>query len=221
MVVQNNKTIYILGAGSMAKETYQIYLDAGKKKYVAGFLINTPSAKESLWDKKIYQSNVIDNQQNKILLIAGIGNPVRKYWVEELKNRGYEFDRAVHESATIGYNTKIGPGSIICAEATLTCDIIIGSHVILNNNATVNHDCVFENFVTIGPGANIGGKVTIGEGSFIGIGSILSHNIKIGARSFIGAGSVVISDIPDDVLAYGAPAKPIRKIDKKDWNNLI
>lgn len=33
-----------------------------------------------------------------------------------------------------------------------------------------------------------------------------------GAGSIVGAGSVVVRDVPDGVLAYGVPAKVIRKV---------
>jgi acetyltransferase-like isoleucine patch superfamily enzyme len=40
--------------------------------------------------------------------------------------------------------------------------------------------------------------------------------IQIGARAIIGAGAVVVRDIPNGVVAYGTPARVIRKIDEQD-----
>lgn len=217
-----NKNVYILGAGAMARETYQIYKDLDKSNLIKGFIVSTKMGSEDkVWDKKIYEESILEKIKQEALLIAGIGTPARKKWITELTEKGFYFDTAIHNSVVIGYNTKVGIGTIICAEATLTCDIDVGKHIIINNNATINHDCKICDYVTIGPGVNLGGRVVIGEESFLGIGSIVIHNVKIGKKSFIGGGSVVVKDIPDGVLAYGSPAKPIRKINEEEWHNLI
>jgi maltose O-acetyltransferase len=39
---------------------------------------------------------------------------------------------------------------------------------------------------------------------------VIIPEIKIGKKTIIGAGSVVTRDIPDNVVAYGNPAKVIR-----------
>lgn len=49
--------------------------------------------------------------------------------------------------------------------------------------------------------------VTLGENVWVGDGSIVCKGVNIGRNSVIGAGSVVASDIPDNVIAAGNPAK--------------
>ena len=75
--------------------------------------------------------------------------------------------------------------------------------------------------MTVGPGTTIAGKVNIGDGCFIGAGVTIIPGVKIGKSVYVGAGSTVISDIPDDFMAYGTPAKPIRKFTAQDWDKLI
>jgi acetyltransferase-like isoleucine patch superfamily enzyme len=36
--------------------------------------------------------------------------------------------------------------------------------------------------------------------------------VRIGKATVIGAGSLVLNDIPDDVLAYGSPARLVRSL---------
>jgi acetyltransferase-like isoleucine patch superfamily enzyme len=67
----------------------------------------------------------------------------------------------------------------------------------------------------IGPSVTIAGNTSIGSISRIGAGATLIDGIKIGSGSFIGAGSLVVKDIPDRVVAFGSPAKIIRKSDGK------
>jgi len=38
-------------------------------------------------------------------------------------------------------------------------------------------------------------------------------NICIGRFSMVGAGAVVVSDVDDNVMAYGVPAKTIKQLD--------
>ena len=215
----NTKEIYILGAGGMAREAYQIYKDNKTNILIKSFIVNL----EKNQIREIYSIPVKSENDlaNNGLLIAAIGSPIRKTWVNQLENKNFKFDTIIHRSANIGTGTKIGTGSIICANAVLTCDLQIGNHSIINVNSSIHHDCEIGNFVTIGPGSNIVGRVHINDESFIGAGVTVIPGITIGKSVLIGAGSVVVSDIPDYVVAYGVPAKIIRKITDKDWNTLI
>ncbi|HEY4083304.1 MAG TPA: DapH/DapD/GlmU-related protein [Burkholderiaceae bacterium] len=49
----------------------------------------------------------------------------------------------------------------------------------------------------------------IGTGSFIGTHTVILPNVSIGRHCVIGAGSVVTSDIPDNSIAVGVPARVI------------
>jgi hypothetical protein len=53
--------------------------------------------------------------------------------------------------------------------------------------------------------------VRIGEFSAISIGAIVSHSITIGDHAVVGAGATVLQDIPDRVVAYGTPARVVRR----------
>jgi serine O-acetyltransferase len=44
----------------------------------------------------------------------------------------------------------------------------------------------------------------------VGSGAKVLGGIRIGSRVRIGANSVVLSDLPNDVIAVGAPARPVK-----------
>ena len=58
--------------------------------------------------------------------------------------------------------------------------------------------------------------ITIGDDTWICGNVTVVGGVNIGKRCVIGAGSVVTRDIPDDSLAFGNPARVIRKITKED-----
>lgn len=57
--------------------------------------------------------------------------------------------------------------------------------------------------------------VSIGADCWIGGSVVICPGVTIGDRCVIGAGSVVTRDIPDDTLAAGNPAKPIRRLPRQ------
>ena len=125
---------------------------------------------------------------------------------------GFRLATLCHPSAVVARNAAIGEGSVVVGGAVINSDCVIGSNVIVNTGATVDHECVIEDGVHIGPGVHIGGKSRIGKGAWIGIGATVTNHVSIGAGTIIGAGAVVVRHIPDDVVAYGVPAKVMRKL---------
>lgn len=83
--------------------------------------------------------------------------------------------------------------------------ISIGNNVTITNSTILTHDAALKKTI----GYSQIGCVVIGNDVFIGYGSIILPNVKIGNRVIIGAGSVVTSDIPDDSVAVGIPARVI------------
>ncbi len=146
-------------------------------------------------------------------MIVSIGvNRIRKMIVERLKtkNPNIEFGTAVHPSAVISPTANIGEGTVVMAGAVINADAIVGKHCIINTGATVDHDCVIEDYCHIASGTHICGATHVGEGTWIGTGSSVIQCMKIGKNCMIGAGSVIVKDIPDDVTAFGCPAKAVK-----------
>ena len=66
--------------------------------------------------------------------------------------------------------------------------------------------------VIISHGATVHGA-TVEDGCIVGIGAIVLDNARIGSKSIIGSGALVSprTEIPDNQLVLGVPAKPIRE----------
>jgi len=118
-----------------------------------------------------------------------------------------QFITAIHPSAQIARGVSIGGGTVVMAGAIINSDSKIGKHCIINTSASIDHDNQIGDFVTVAPGAITGGDVTIGNYSVLSLGAKVIHNVRIGTHTVIGAGSIVLNNIPDNVVAFGSPAK--------------
>jgi UDP-N-acetylbacillosamine N-acetyltransferase len=146
-------------------------------------------------------------------VIIGIGNcAARLRLAEEARREGFELATAVHPRAVIAEGVSVGAGSVVAAGAVVNPFARIGENVIVNTCASVDHDTIVEDGAHICPGVRLAGRVRVCQGAWVGIGSSVIDGVRIGAGSIVGAGSVVVRDVPDGVLAYGVPAKVIRKV---------
>jgi len=90
--------------------------------------------------------------------------------------------------------------------------------VMIGRNCCVSHN------VTIGRAYKNGqiGRPTIGDNVWIGPGAVVVGKINIGNNVFIAPNSVVNTDVPDNAMVAGYPARYIIKEDPiKDWVNDI
>jgi UDP-N-acetylbacillosamine N-acetyltransferase len=148
-------------------------------------------------------------------LILGFGDCLGRLKLAELvATKGFRCATAIHPQAIIASDVQIGQGSVAAAGAVINPGSHIGEQVIINTCASVDHECRIANGVHICPGAHLAGRVMVGMATWVGIGAIVVDRVRIGAGTLIGAGAVVVNDIPDGVVAYGVPARVIKKMDE-------
>lgn len=106
------------------------------------------------------------------------------------------------ENLKLGKHTDIGAFTYINAKFKVEIqeDVQIGSHCSIYSWSTID---------------NKKGKVTIRKGAKVGSYSLVMPGVTIGENTIIGAFSFVDDDIPDNVLAFGIPAKIVRKLKSK------
>jgi len=117
----------------------------------------------------------------------------------------------------IGAGCFLNRNTMIAAQHKVT----IGDHTMLANNCFVgdaDHRFDDPELPITWQGFSSKGPVEIGANCWLGVGCVVTSGVTIGERSVVGANSVVTSDLPDHVVAAGAPAKPIRKVEYPDRN---
>ena len=150
----------------------------------------------------------------KFKLFIAIGDNHNRYKVMcKLANiiPNIDYVSAIHPSAQIGKNVKLGIGVAVMAGAVINSDTVIEDFTIINTKASIDHDCKMEKFSSLAPNVTIGGYVKIGEFSAISISAIIKDYITVGKHSVIGAGAFLNKNCGDCLIFYGIPAKEIRK----------
>lgn len=125
------------------------------------------------------------------------------------KLRGHiDVDFLKKKGLVIGKNVFINFGCII--DESFCWLVEIGDNVTFAPNVHIlAHDASTKRELGY---TKIGG-VKIGSNVFVGAGSIILPRTHIGNKVVIGAGSVVSSDIPDNSVAVGVPARVICQYD--------
>lgn len=97
----------------------------------------------------------------------------------------------------LGYKTDIGAFCYINAKHGVTIEdcVQVGSHSSIYSVSTIDTKS---------------GPVTLKKGCRIGSHSVVMPGVTIGENALVGAHSFVSSDIPDNAVAYGVPAKVVR-----------
>lgn len=107
-----------------------------------------------------------------------------------------------HENLKLGKYVDIGAFTYINAKCgvTLQDNVQIGSHCSIYSISTIDEK---------------EGLVTFKKNSRIGTHSVVMPGVTIGKNSIVGAFSFVTKNIPANCIAYGIPAKVVKKFKLK------
>jgi sugar O-acyltransferase (sialic acid O-acetyltransferase NeuD family) len=136
---------------------------------------------------------------------AAIGDAgLRRRW---LGNHFAHAASVIHPTAVVSPSATIGDGVFIGPRAVVNARAVIGAGTIINTAAILEHDARTGEYCHLAPGAIVLGNAGVGDQVLVGSNATILPAITVGHRVTIGAGSVVTSDLPDDVRAFGNPAR--------------
>jgi|ERR1700741_186155 len=190
---------------------------------IAGFLdnVNPERARTTFCGASILggEEQLDDLRQRGVThLICAFGiNRIRLQLAQLAHDKGFQLASAIHPATAIASGVPIGAGTVVMAGVVINPGTRLGTSVVVSANASIQHECAIEDGVWINTAAILGGRVTVERAATIEMGACIAGELRIGAGSVVGAGSLVLHDVPDNVLAYGAPAKVIRGIAGHDY----
>jgi len=149
------------------------------------------------------------------MILAFANGPAKLKLAQAIKARGFTLINAIHPSACIARTAAIGAGTVIRAQVAVGPQTRIGENCLLGYGATISHDCTIGDGVHIGSGANIAGGTRIGRNAWVAMGVNVIDRRIVGKNTTVGAGSLVLENLPDNVIAYGSPAKTVRNVEEK------
>jgi len=122
--------------------------------------------------------------------------------IEEGKPTKYQWLVQNIENFRLGYKTDIGAFTYINAKYGVVVEdfVQIGSHCSLYSTSTID---------------NKKGAILLKRNCRIGSHSVIMPGVTVGENSIIGACSFVNRDIPNNVIAAGAPIRVISKLDRE------
>ena len=119
----------------------------------------------------------------------------------------------------ISQRTRHKTGIEIHPGATLGKRRVIdhGMGIVIGETTEIGDDCLIYQGVTLGGTGKDTGKrhPTIGNNVLIGCGAKVLGPFKVGDNSRVAANAVVLSEIPADCTAVGAPARVVKKKGEK------
>lgn len=130
------------------------------------------------------------------------------------KNNYFAPGAHVVGDVTLGNNVGIWYNAVVRGD---TGSVVMEDNSNVQDNSTLHTDKGHS--IHIGKGVSIGHNAvvhgcTVGDNSVIGMGSILLSGAVVGKNCIIGAGALVTGKmvIPDNSMAFGNPAKVVRKL---------
>lgn len=134
----------------------------------------------------------------------------------------------IAKDATIIGDVIIGEYSSIWFKTVIRGDVAptrIGKRVNIQDLSLIHQTpdlpVVIEDDVTVGHQVTIH-AATIRSKALVGMGTMILDGAEIGENAYIGAGSLVTpgKKIPPHTLAFGRPAKVVRKLTEKDYEEM-
>lgn len=208
--------VAIFGAGGQAKIVVDALLRSGAGE-VVGYLDDgiPPGATRYGYPVLGPRSSITDLSAEHGIdagIISFGDNHLRGTVADEVEGQlpGFVWQTVIHPSVWIAGGCQIGHGVLMMAGSIVNPDCTLGDHSTLGTRASLDHDSVLGHCASLAPNVATGGECRVGDYSAIGIGASISHGRTVGDHAVVGAGSVVTRDIPDRVVAYGVPARPVR-----------
>lgn len=132
-------------------------------------------------------------------------------------------------------NARIEPGAIIRNQAEIHDNAVIMMGAVINIGAVVGQGSMIDMGAVLGGRATVGKRCHVGAGAvlagviepasatpviieddvLIGANAVILEGVRVGRGAVVAAGAVVVSDVPENAVVAGVPARIIKMKDDK------
>lgn len=205
--------LILIGASGLAREVLAMVRGSGQYD-VVGLLDDDREMAGVTVDGAPVLGSIDDaaNYMHAFLLVCIASSREREAVVSHLGTLGIGESRyasAVDPSVQYPEGCRVGRGSILLRNVTLTAAVSLGSHVVAMPSVTFSYDDDVSDFATFAAGVSLGGGARIGKGAYLGLNSSVRERTSVGDYATIGMGAAVLSNVPDGETWVGVPAHQI------------
>ena len=208
------KNIVIVGAGDLGRELVWLIEDINKVRptyVILGFL----DGDEDKIGKQFYGYEVLgteekleqlEKKRDASAVIAIQEGCIRRKIHDEHRLFNH-WETIVHPSAVIANTVKVGRGSVVFPQVTVSVDSVLGDFGLYYIHSTICNDCKIGDYVSVMSGAQISERVEIREGSYLAAGVTVYPNVIIGREVHVGVGAAVSKNQVDGANVEGVGAR--------------
>jgi sugar O-acyltransferase (sialic acid O-acetyltransferase NeuD family) len=205
--------LLLIGASGLAREVLATVRSSGQYD-VAGFLDDDEELSGIDVDGAPVLGPIDDaaDYLHAFVLVCVESGRVRKTVVDRLAGLGVgpmRYATVIDPAVRVPEGCRIGRGSILLQNVTLTASVTLGSHVVAMPGVTFTHDDVVADFATFAAGTSLGGGVRIGRAASLGMNSSVRERTSIGPYATVGMGAAVLNDVPEGETWVGVPAHAV------------
>jgi sugar O-acyltransferase (sialic acid O-acetyltransferase NeuD family) len=207
--------LFVYGSGGFGKEVMDVARrqNAATRRWDQICFVDDIRAERTFYGTQVFRfddAEVAQHLDGAEFVIA-VGEPAgREKLGNKLREAGARLGQVVDVSSLVADTASLAEGLVVTPLCSISSDAQLARNVCVNTMSIVGHDVQIGENTVVSSMVNIGGACVIGANSYLGMGALIKEGVRIGSNSIVGMGSVVYSDIPDDVIALGNPARVAR-----------
>lgn len=163
---------------------------------------------------------ILEENKDKILDIV-IENDARNSAVPLLDKKNLQ--ARIEPGAIIRDMVEIGNNAVIMMGAIINIGAVVGEGTMIDMGAVLGGRAIVGKKCHIGAGAVLAGvvepasatPVIIEDNVLVGANAVVIEGVHVGKGAVVAAGAVVISDVPDNAVVAGCPAKIVKYRDEQ------
>lgn len=205
----------IYGAGGLGREVLELarIINQREKKWDDIIFVIDGDGGNKINDVIVYSyQDAVKKYKEDLEISIGVGEPaVREKLFAKIRKDEIEAATLIHPDICIPSTTKVGKGVTIQYGCFISCNVEIANYVYIQPHVNVGHNDVLKEGCVLSGMVNLAGNVTIGKCTYLGLSTAIREGVSVGDYSIVGMYSAVHKDIPDEMIAMGNPARPMKR----------